>query len=115
MATALLAAAGTGERLGAGTPKALVEARRPPDVLVVAARRSPRRATSIDVVIAAPPDCEQRLEALAAERRARRSTARVVAGGASRSHSVSLALAAAGERRGRAWSTMPPARSSRRS
>ncbi|MEO8093237.1 MAG: 2-C-methyl-D-erythritol 4-phosphate cytidylyltransferase [bacterium] len=87
-ATAVIAAAGSGERLGADLPKALVE---------IAGR--PMVAWSLDafagaatvgfVVIAAPPGRERELEALAPPQLA----VSVVTGGAGRSHSVALALA----------------------
>jgi 2-C-methyl-D-erythritol 4-phosphate cytidylyltransferase len=92
MATALLAAAGTGERLGAGTPKALVELAGRPMVawslLALEASSTVRSA-----VIAAPPGREAQLAAVA--RAAVPSLAVVVtAGGSSRSESVANALAA---------------------
>ncbi len=93
MATALLAAAGTGERLGADAPKALVDlAGRPMawwSLQALAAASHVER-----VVIMAPSGYEQRLEALAAEA-ARSLEATVVQGGANRSDSVSLGLAEA--------------------
>jgi 2-C-methyl-D-erythritol 4-phosphate cytidylyltransferase len=95
VATALLAAAGTGERLGADAPKALVElAGRP---MAWWSLRALAAASGVgEVVIAAPADCERQLEALAAEA-APSLEARVVSGGATRSDSVSLGLAAAGD------------------
>ena len=95
MATALLAAAGTGERLGADTPKALVElAGRP---MAWWSLRALAAAGGVDdVVIAAPAECVRHLEAVAAEA-APSLAARVVAGGATRSDSVSLGLAEAGD------------------
>ena len=88
MAVALLVAAGSGERLGAGTPKAFV---------VLAGRRmlewslAALRAAGIDeVVVAAPPD----LAAAGGELALGRGVT-VVAGGAARSESVRAALAAA--------------------
>jgi 2-C-methyl-D-erythritol 4-phosphate cytidylyltransferase len=90
MTVALIVAAGSGERLGAGRPKALVQ---------LAGR--PLVAWSIDallategverVVIAMPPGSEQATVFAALDR------VTVVDGGASRSDSVRLALAAAGE------------------
>ena len=90
MATALLAAAGTGERIGVGVPKALVElAGRPMAAWSLLALEA---AASIDrVVIAAPPGREADLEALA-KQLAPGLAARIVPGGASRSESVSRAL-----------------------
>jgi 2-C-methyl-D-erythritol 4-phosphate cytidylyltransferase len=88
MAVALLVAAGSGERLGAGTPKAFV---------VLAGRRmlewslAALRAAGIDeVVVAAPPDLAAAGDELALGR-----GVTVVAGGAARSESVRAALAAA--------------------
>ena len=90
MATALLAAAGTGERLGVGVPKALVElAGRPMAAWSLLALEA---AASIDrVVIAAPAGLDADLEALARDV-APGLAARIVPGGASRSESVSRAL-----------------------
>jgi 2-C-methyl-D-erythritol 4-phosphate cytidylyltransferase len=90
VATALLAAAGSGERLGAETPKALVAlAGRPMaawSLLAFAAARS------IDaVVIAAPPEGVDELAALAADV-APDLPAHTVPGGDSRSESVARAL-----------------------
>ncbi len=95
MATALLAAAGTGERLGADTPKALVElAGRP---MAWWSLRALAAAGGVDdVVIAAPADYVRQLEAVAAEA-APSLAARVVSGGATRSDSVCLGLAEAGD------------------
>jgi 2-C-methyl-D-erythritol 4-phosphate cytidylyltransferase len=95
VATALLAAAGTGERLGANAPKALVElAGRP---MAWWSLRELAAASGVEaVVIAAPPGSERRLEALAAEA-APALEAKVISGGASRSDSVSLGLAEAGD------------------
>ena len=95
MATALLAAAGTGERLGADAPKALVElAGRP---MAWWSLRALAAASHVeDVVIVAPSGYGQQLEALAADA-APSLEARAVSGGATRSDSVSLGLAAAGE------------------
>src|SRR6185503_15116763 len=90
LATALLAAAGTGERLGVGVPKALVElAGRPMAAWWLLALEA---AASIDrVVIAAPAGLEADLEALAREV-APGLAAHIVPGGESRSESVSRAL-----------------------
>jgi 2-C-methyl-D-erythritol 4-phosphate cytidylyltransferase len=91
VATALLAAAGSGERLGVGTPKALVElAGRPMAAWSLLAFDA---AGTIDaVVIAAPPGEVGRLEALAAEVAPALAT-HVVPGGDTRSESVARALA----------------------
>jgi len=95
VATALLAAAGTGERLGADAPKALVDlAGRPMAWWSLQAMAGAAEVTA--AVIAAPPGYEARLEALAAEA-APALSARVVPGGATRSDSVSLGLAEAGD------------------
>ena len=94
MATALLAAAGAGGRLGAGTPKAIVDlAGRP---LVAWSLLALDAAATIErVVIAAPPGRERELEDLAAGLAAS-VTVIVTTGGASRSESVSNALDALG-------------------
>ena len=85
LATAVIAAAGTGDRLGAGGPKALVDvAGRPLLAWSVASLASAERVGS--VVITAPPGLEDAIGSLAPE-------AMVVTGGASRSESVALALA----------------------
>jgi 2-C-methyl-D-erythritol 4-phosphate cytidylyltransferase len=88
-ATAVIAAAGSGERLGAGTPKALVEiAGRPMvgwclDVFV--------DAESVDaIVVAAPPGFEDRVSDVLPEGAA----AEVVGGGPTRAESVQAAMAA---------------------
>lgn len=95
MATALVAAAGAGERLAAGTPKALVElAGRPMVAWCLAALDG---AKSVErAVIAAPAGFERDLErvALAA---APGLAIEIVTGGSSRSESVSHALAADSE------------------
>ena len=65
-AAALIAAAGSGERLGAGGPKALVEvAGRPLVSWSLAAMRAAEAVTV--VVVAAPPGHEEELERLAGE------------------------------------------------
>jgi 2-C-methyl-D-erythritol 4-phosphate cytidylyltransferase len=91
VATALLAAAGSGERLGAGAPKALVDvAGRPMAAWSLLAFE---RAATIDaVVIASPPGAGAELERLAAEV-SPGLAAHVVPGGDSRSESVARALA----------------------
>ena len=90
MATALLAAAGSGERLGAGIPKALVEiAGRPMAAWSLLAFDA---AETIDaVVIAAPPAAVAELAQLASQVAPGLSSS-VVAGGDSRSESVARAL-----------------------
>jgi len=91
VATALLAAAGSGARLGAGAPKALVElAGRPMAAWSLLAFEA---AASIDaVVIAAPPQAAEGLARLAADV-APGLRAQVVPGGDTRSESVARALA----------------------
>jgi 2-C-methyl-D-erythritol 4-phosphate cytidylyltransferase len=91
VATALLAAAGSGERLGADAPKALVElAGRP---LAAWSLLAFDAAATIDaVVIAAPPQAVEAFARLAAEAAAG-LPAHVVPGGDSRSESVARALA----------------------
>ena len=84
LATAVIAAAGSGERLGAGGPKALVEvAGKPLLSWSLAALAKAQRIAQ--VVVAAPPGHEAAVRAIAAE-------AEVVTGGKSRSESVALAL-----------------------
>ncbi len=82
---ALLVAAGSGERLGAGQPKALVCLGGRP--LVVHALERLRAGGVTDVVVAAPAAQLAAVRALAGD-------AVVVAGGATRSASVRAALAA---------------------
>ena len=84
LATAVIAAAGSGDRRGAGGPKALVEvAGRPLLAWSVAALAGADRIGS--VVVSAPPGYEEAVRAIAGD-------ASVVTGGASRSESVALAL-----------------------
>jgi 2-C-methyl-D-erythritol 4-phosphate cytidylyltransferase len=91
-------AAGRGERLGPGAPKALRLLGGVP--LLVHAVRALASARSVDlVVVAAPPDGVAEVEALLVEHGLLDSTpgragSIVVAGGDSRQHSVALALAA---------------------
>ena len=59
-ATAVIAAAGSGERLGAGGPKAFVEVARPAAAGLVAGGVRRRRARSSAIVVAAPPAREDR-------------------------------------------------------
>jgi 2-C-methyl-D-erythritol 4-phosphate cytidylyltransferase len=94
MAVALLVAAGSGERLGAGRPKAfVVVAGRP----MIEWSLEALRAAGIDeVVVAAPPDArlhDDRLVAAGGDAAVGRIA--LVAGGATRSESVRAALAAA--------------------
>jgi 2-C-methyl-D-erythritol 4-phosphate cytidylyltransferase len=87
MTVALIVAAGSGERLGAGRPKALVElAGRPLVQWSIDALRSV--AGIAEIVVAMPPGA------------AAPAGVTVVAGGAARSQSVRLALQAAGARDG---------------
>jgi 2-C-methyl-D-erythritol 4-phosphate cytidylyltransferase len=84
LATAVIAAAGSGDRLGAGGPKALAEvAGRPLLAWSLAAISSASRIGP--VVICAPPGHEDEVESIAGD-------AEVVTGGASRSESVARAL-----------------------
>ena len=84
LATAVIAAAGSGDRLGAGGPKALAEVAGQP--LLAWSLAALARAERIgSVVVSAPPGHEEEVRALAGD-------AMVVTGGASRSESVSLAL-----------------------
>jgi 2-C-methyl-D-erythritol 4-phosphate cytidylyltransferase len=91
VATALLAAAGAGDRLGAGTPKALVGlAGRPMAAWSLLAFDA---AATIDaVVIAAPPEALPAFARLASEVTPG-LPAHVIPGGDSRSESVARALA----------------------
>jgi 2-C-methyl-D-erythritol 4-phosphate cytidylyltransferase len=93
-ATALIAAAGSGERLGREGLKALVElAGRP---MLEWSLRAFADATGIDAaVVAAPPGGEERFRAAAAQ--AGELEVDVVAGGPTRSESVAAALAAVDE------------------
>jgi 2-C-methyl-D-erythritol 4-phosphate cytidylyltransferase len=86
-ATAVIAAAGSGERLGAGVPKALVPlAGRP---LVAWCLDAFAAAESVDAtVIVAPPGHEDQVASLAP----RSASLRVVGGGATRAESVRGAL-----------------------
>jgi 2-C-methyl-D-erythritol 4-phosphate cytidylyltransferase len=82
---AILVAAGSGERLGAGVPKALVALGGQP--MVVRAAAAFVAATTIQqIVVVAPPDCVDRLARDLGEGIA------VVAGGPSRQQSVSAGL-----------------------
>ena len=93
----MIAAAGSGERLGAGGPKALVEVAGRP--LVAWSLEALRAAESITVVvIAAPPGHEQELERLAGAAAGRPDEPGsfhpiVVSGGETRAASVGHALA----------------------
>jgi 2-C-methyl-D-erythritol 4-phosphate cytidylyltransferase len=94
MAVAILAAAGSGERLGAG-PKAMVDlAGRPMAAWSLAAFE--HAAAVARVVIAAPAGMEDALRRVAAEA-APALLAAVVTGGATRSESVARALEGAGD------------------
>ena len=83
----MIAAAGSGERLGAGGPKAFVElAGRP--MLAWSLAAFERAGTVAEVIVAAPPGEEQRVSELGVV---------AVAGGEHRSESVANALELAGE------------------
>jgi len=87
----VIAAAGSGERLGAGGPKAFVEVAGSP--LLAWSLAALGAAETIDaIVIAAPPGDEDRAAGLAGEAGV---DVTVVPGGESRSESVALGLAAA--------------------
>lgn len=89
---ALVPAAGRGERLGAGAPKALRTLGGVP--LLVHAVRALAAARSVSlVVVAAPPDDVADVRALLADHEVGAEVS-VVAGGATRQRSVRLALAA---------------------
>ena len=84
----MIAAAGSGERLGAGGPKAFVElAGRPMLAWALVAMDATERVAAI--VVAAPPGKEAEVERVAAEAGVE---VRAVAGGEYRSRSVALAL-----------------------
>jgi 2-C-methyl-D-erythritol 4-phosphate cytidylyltransferase len=84
----VIAAAGSGERLGAGGPKAFVPlGGRPMLAWSLVAMDAAERISAI--VVAAPPGEEERVERVAAEAGVE---VRAVPGGAHRSQSVSLAL-----------------------
>ena len=85
----LVPAAGAGVRLGAGAPKALRTLDGVP-LLVHAVRRAAAAAGVAAIVVAAPPADVEPVRALLAPV----ADVTVVAGGASRQESVSLALAA---------------------
>ena len=89
---AVVPAAGRGERLGPGTPKALRLLGGVP--LLVHAVHALSAARSVDlVVVAAPPDGVAQVRALLADHEVGAEVT-VVAGGATRQESVRLALAA---------------------
>lgn len=83
----MLAAAGSGQRLGAGGPKALVDLGGRP-MLEWSLEALSAAATVVDVVVAAPPGHEAEVEAVVGDR------AQVIIGGASRADSVALAMEA---------------------
>jgi 2-C-methyl-D-erythritol 4-phosphate cytidylyltransferase len=90
---AVVVAAGRGERMGPGVPKALRLVAGVP--LLVHAVRSLAAAHAVDVVVvAAPPDSVEEVCALLAGERALEARVDVVAGGADRPASVRSALAA---------------------
>ena len=101
MAHAIIAAAGSGERLRAGGPKALVEVAGEP--MLGWSLRAFAAAGSVDaVVVAAPPGHEDEVrglvEAPASEAEAAETAApKVATGGETRSESVANALAALSE------------------
>jgi 2-C-methyl-D-erythritol 4-phosphate cytidylyltransferase len=92
---AIVAAAGSGDRLGGDTPKALVELAGRPLMAWSLAALAASKAVE-EVVIAAPDGYEEEIAAVAREAAAEISTD-VVAGGESRSHSVANGLEAVAE------------------
>jgi 2-C-methyl-D-erythritol 4-phosphate cytidylyltransferase len=91
MAAAVVAAGGSGERLGAGAPKALVPlGGRPMIAWCLAALQASERVSS--AVIAAPPGHEEEVAAIANDV-APQLPVQVVAGGTVRSESVANAIA----------------------
>jgi 2-C-methyl-D-erythritol 4-phosphate cytidylyltransferase len=92
VATAVVAAGGAGDRLGAGVPKALVQlGSRPMIAWCLAALEASERVRS--VVIAAPPGHEDEVERIAREALSRMPFI-VATGGDTRSESVANAIAA---------------------
>ncbi|MFC9331165.1 2-C-methyl-D-erythritol 4-phosphate cytidylyltransferase [Kitasatospora sp. NPDC057015] len=92
VAAAVVPAAGRGERLGPGAPKALRELGGVP--LLVHAVRALARSRAVGlVVVAAPPDGVAEVVALLAGHGLDTADVRVVAGGATRQESVRLGLA----------------------
>ncbi|WUK17004.1 2-C-methyl-D-erythritol 4-phosphate cytidylyltransferase [Kitasatospora sp. NBC_00374] len=92
-AAAVVPAAGRGERLGPGAPKALRELGGVP--LLVHAVRALARSRAVGlVVVAAPPDGVAEVAALLDSHGLAGKDIRVVAGGATRQESVRLGLAA---------------------
>lgn len=88
---AVVPAAGRGERLGPGTPKALRELAGVP--MLVYAVRALARSRAVDVVVvAAPPDGVSEVEALLADHEVPAEVS-VIAGGTTRQESVRLAVA----------------------
>ncbi|MCD0486421.1 2-C-methyl-D-erythritol 4-phosphate cytidylyltransferase [Streptacidiphilus sp. ASG 303] len=95
-AAAVVPAAGRGERLGPGAPKALRELGGVP--LLVHAVRALARSRAVGlVVVAAPPDGVAAVAALLDDHGIPGKDVRVVAGGATRQESVRLGLAAVPE------------------
>src|SRR5262245_17531127 len=95
MATGVVAAGGTGERLGAGMPKALAQlAGRPMVSWCLGAMRDARAVER--VVIAAPPGHEAEIEAAARDALGEVACT-VVTGGVTRSESVANAITAVEE------------------
>jgi 2-C-methyl-D-erythritol 4-phosphate cytidylyltransferase len=92
---AIVAAAGSGDRLGGNTPKALVELAGRPLIAWSLAALAASKAVE-EVVIAAPDGYEEEIAAVAREAAWEISTD-VVAGGESRSHSVANGLEAVAE------------------
>ena len=92
-AAALIAAAGSGERLGAGGPKALVLAAGRP--LIAWSVEAFATAPSVGAaVVAAPPGFEAEIESATRAAAGERLAIAVVTGGDSRAESVARALAA---------------------
>ena len=92
--TCVLVAAGSGSRLAAGRPKALVEVDGRP-LVVHAAQRALASGVVAELVVVAPPDRVGEVEHLVAPL-AGGATVRVVAGGGTRQESVRAGLAALG-------------------
>ena len=91
----ILAAAGSGRRLGAGVPKAFVKLAGEA-MLVRSARSFVEALPSVEIVVAAPPGHEARARRLLERAGLSRNLRAVVAGGRSRQESVLNALRALG-------------------
>lgn len=94
-AALVLPAAGSGERLGRGVPKALVDCGGAP-LLARTLARLASAATFVETVVLAPPAARAEFAAALANAPAALGRLRVETGGATRQESVSLGVAALG-------------------